>query len=75
VPKSYVLTLRWIMREPRPDDPEDGPEFSPDTVIRTAVHAAAVSAKPIRVVADGRLVGVVDRVQILTAIAGAEPDA
>ena len=75
VPKSYVLTLRWIMREARPDDPEDGPEFSPDTVIRTAVHAAAVSDKPIRVVADGRLLGVVDRVQILTAIAGAEPDA
>jgi glycine betaine/proline transport system ATP-binding protein len=41
-------------------------------VIRTAVHAAAATDKPIRVVADGRLLGVVDRVQILEAIAGPE---
>ncbi len=48
----------------------DGPEFPPDTVIRTAVHAAAATDKPIRVVDDGRLLGVVDRAQILDAIAG-----
>jgi len=70
VPKSHVLTLRWIMREPRPDDPASGPEFPPDTVIRTAVHVAAATEDPIRVVEDGRLLGVVDRAQILTAIAG-----
>ncbi len=74
VPKSYVLTLGWIMREVRPDDPHDGPEFPSSTVIRTAVHVAASTNRPIRVVDDGRLVGMVDRVQILAAIAGAEPD-
>jgi glycine betaine/proline transport system ATP-binding protein len=74
VPKSHVLTLQWIMREVRPDDPLDGPEFPPDTVIRTAVHVAAASERPIRVVDDGRLIGVVDRVQILTAIAGQDAD-
>ena len=72
VPKSHVLTLRWVMRDRRPDDALDGPEFTPDTVIRTAVHAAAATEKPIRVVDHGTLVGVVDRAQILTAIAGAE---
>ena len=72
VPKSHVLTLRWVMRDRRPDDAVDGPEFAPDTVIRTAVHAAAATEKPIRVVDHGQLVGVVDRAQILTAIAGAE---
>jgi glycine betaine/proline transport system ATP-binding protein len=70
VAKSHVLTLRWVMREPRPDDPADGPTFSPDTVIRSVIHAATSSDKPIRVVEGDRLVGVVDRVQILEAIAG-----
>jgi glycine betaine/proline transport system ATP-binding protein len=75
VPKSYVLTLGWIMREVRPDDPIDGPEFPPGAVIRSAVHAAAATDRPIRVVDDGQLVGMVDRLQILGAISGTEPDA
>ncbi|HEY0442591.1 MAG TPA: betaine/proline/choline family ABC transporter ATP-binding protein [Candidatus Limnocylindrales bacterium] len=70
VPKSHVLTLRWIMREPRPNDPLDGPEFPASAIIRTAIHAAAATPKPIRVVDGGRLVGVVDRAQILEAISG-----
>ena len=72
VVKSHVLTLRWVMREPRPDDPLDGPEFPPTAVSRTAVHAATSTDTPIRVVDGGRLLGVVDRADILTAIAGAE---
>jgi glycine betaine/proline transport system ATP-binding protein len=75
VPKSYVLTLGWIMREVRADDPLDGPEFPKSTIIRTAVHVAAATDRPIRVVDGGKLVGMVDRVQILAAIAGTEPDA
>ena len=75
VPKSYVLTLGWIKREVRETDPLDGPEFDASTVIRHAVHVAAETSKPIRVIHDGRLVGMVDRVQILGAIAGFEPDA
>ncbi len=74
VPKSHVLTLRWVMRDARPDDDLGGPEFPSTTVIRNAVHAAAASARPIRVVEGGQLVGVVDRVSILTAIAGGEED-
>ncbi len=75
VPKSHVLTLRWIMRAPRPDDPVDGPELPPDTVIRSAIHAAVGSDRPIRVVEDERLLGVVDRVQILSAVAGGDEPA
>jgi glycine betaine/proline transport system ATP-binding protein len=70
VPKANVLTLRWVMRDPLPDDDLDGPEFPSSTVIRNAVHAASASEKPIRVVDDGQLLGVVDRIQILEAIAG-----
>jgi glycine betaine/proline transport system ATP-binding protein len=75
VPKSHVLTLRWVMRPIRPDDPNDGPEFPPATVIRSAVHAAASTTKPIRVMEDGTLLGVVDRAQILSVIAGVEGEA
>jgi glycine betaine/proline transport system ATP-binding protein len=70
VAKSHVLTLRWIMRAPTPGDPVDGPEFPATTIIRDAIHAASSTDKPIRVVADGKLMGVVDRVQILESIAG-----
>jgi glycine betaine/proline transport system ATP-binding protein len=70
VPKSHVLTLRWIMRDPTQDDPLDGPEFPPTTIIRSALHVAASTEKPIRVVADGRLLGVVDQAQILSSVAG-----
>jgi glycine betaine/proline transport system ATP-binding protein len=74
VPKSHVLTLRWIMRDPRPEDPTDGPEFPSGAIIRTAIHAAAATERPIRCVDDGRLVGVVDRAQILTVMAGQDAD-
>jgi glycine betaine/proline transport system ATP-binding protein len=72
IPKSHVLTLRWVMRPATDADPSDGPEFPSTAVIRTAVHAAAATDKPIRVVDDGQLVGVVDRAAILETIAGAE---
>jgi glycine betaine/proline transport system ATP-binding protein len=72
IPKSHVLTLRWVMRDATPDDVLDGPVFAPDTVIRTAVHAVAASERPIRVMDDGKLVGVVDRAHVLEAIAGGD---
>jgi glycine betaine/proline transport system ATP-binding protein len=73
IPKSHVLTLRWVMRAPTADDPVDGPVFGPDTVIRSAVHAVVASEKPIRVVDGGELLGVVDRAHVLEAVAGDEP--
>ncbi len=70
VPKAHVLTLRWVMRDPTPEDAMDGPTFPIETVIRSVVHAATSTDKPIRVTDGGRVVGVVDRARILTAIAG-----
>ena len=71
VPKSHVLTLRWVMRAPQPSDPTDGPAFPATTVIRDCLHAAAGTEKPIRVLDGSQVVGVVDRAQILESIAGA----
>jgi glycine betaine/proline transport system ATP-binding protein len=73
IPKSHVLTLHWVMRPPTPADPVDGPAFRSDTIIRTVLHAAAATEKPIRVVDEGQLLGVVDRASILESIAG-EPE-
>ena len=73
VPKSHVLTLRWVMRPSQAGDPNDGPAFPPTTVIRDCLHAAAGTDKPIRVIEDGRVLGVVERAQILETIAGSAP--
>ncbi|HET9853379.1 MAG TPA: glycine betaine/L-proline ABC transporter ATP-binding protein [Candidatus Limnocylindrales bacterium] len=70
VPKSNVLTLRWVMRPPRLDDPVDGPAFPATTIIRDCLHAAAGTEKPIRVLDGDALIGVVERAQILESIAG-----
>lgn len=70
VPKSHVLTLRWIMRPVAEGDALDGPEFPAGTIIRDSLRAATATDKPLRVVADGQLLGVVDREHILGAMAG-----
>ena len=69
VPRSHVLTLRWIMRPLEPTDPTDGPEFDASSVIRNCLEVAASTDKPIRVTQDGKLLGVVDRARILAAVA------
>jgi glycine betaine/proline transport system ATP-binding protein len=69
VPRSHVLTLRWIMRPIEATDPTDGPEFDASSVIRTCLEVAASTDKPIRVTQDGKLLGVVDRSRILAAVA------
>ncbi|NRQ40052.1 glycine betaine/L-proline ABC transporter ATP-binding protein [Nonomuraea sp. NN258] len=71
VPRGDVLTLRWISREPEPGERLDGPTLPADTVIRDAIPATTASAQPIRVVDGDDLVGVVDRVDILNAMAAA----
>ncbi|MFO1539950.1 MAG: glycine betaine/L-proline ABC transporter ATP-binding protein [Chloroflexota bacterium] len=71
VPRSHVLTLRWVMTPLAPGaDAGDGPLFGGDTVIRDALSAAAASPAPIRVTDGARVVGTVDRGAILGLIAG-----
>jgi glycine betaine/proline transport system ATP-binding protein len=69
IPRSHVLTLRWIMREPQPGE-EDGPRLDVRTTVRRAVPVIAGVDRPVCAVEDGRVVGVVDREAVLTAIAG-----
>jgi glycine betaine/proline transport system ATP-binding protein len=69
IPRSHVLTLRFVMRDPRPDDPLDGPELGPDVIIREAVRAVLAAEKPVRVVQDAQLLGLVGHEEILAVIA------
>jgi glycine betaine/proline transport system ATP-binding protein len=75
IPKSHVLTLRWIMRDPRPDDDLGGPELGPDVVVRNAAQAVLAAEKPVRVCRDGALLGVVGDEEILAVIAGTDSGA
>jgi glycine betaine/proline transport system ATP-binding protein len=69
VNRSHVLTLRWIMRDPRPGDPLDGPMLTQDTLVHEATRVVLDSDKPIRVVEDGKLLGLVGNEEILGVIA------
>jgi len=69
IPRSHVLTLRWIMRDARAGE-EDGPKLDVATTVRNAVPVIASSERPCCAVDGGRIVGVVDKDAVLTAIAG-----
>ena len=47
IPRSTVLTLRWIMRDPAPDEKLDGPRLDVATTVRRAVPVLAASEKPV----------------------------
>lgn len=73
VPRSHVLTLRWVMRDPRPDDPVDGPVMKADTIVRQAAKAALASDHPVRVVDENdQVVGIVDDDAILRVVVAEE---
>ncbi|MCU7727837.1 glycine betaine/L-proline ABC transporter ATP-binding protein [Actinoplanes sp. KI2] len=71
IPRSQVLTLRWIMRPPGSDEPLDGPELSPDLVVIEAARPVLDAGKPVKIVEDGKLLGVVTGDDIFAVLAGA----
>jgi glycine betaine/proline transport system ATP-binding protein len=73
IPRTHVLTLRWIMRDPQPGEANQGPELPVGTTMQNAVPLVASTDQPVRAVQDGKVVGIVDREAILRAIAE-EPD-
>jgi glycine betaine/proline transport system ATP-binding protein len=69
IPRSHVLTLRWIMRDPKPGE-ETGPRLDVGTTVRDAVSVIAGNERPVCAVEGDRVVGVVDKDAVLQAIAG-----
>jgi glycine betaine/proline transport system ATP-binding protein len=68
VPRSHVLTLRWVLRPARDSDRLDGPELGPDLIVRDAVGVVLRAHGPVKVVERGELLGVVDSEAILRVI-------
>jgi len=68
VPRSHVLTLRWLARPVTDADPLDGPELGPDVIARDAARVVLSSSAPVRVVRDGQLLGLVDEDAMLRVI-------
>ena len=75
VPRSHVLTLKWVMRPPRPGDSMDGPTMSSDTIVRKAAQAVLASEHPVRVVENGEVIGIVDDEEILRVVVAEEDHA
>ena len=71
VPKSHVLTLKWVMREPD-GEVADGPALPADLVVRDAARVVLDHHGPCRVVEGERLVGVVDDEDILRVVVAEE---
>jgi glycine betaine/proline transport system ATP-binding protein len=69
IPRSHVLTLRWIMREPGPEDRTDGPKLDVTTTMRKALPVMAETDLPVCCMENGRMIGIVDRDAVLRAIA------
>ncbi|MER8006998.1 glycine betaine/L-proline ABC transporter ATP-binding protein [Streptomyces sp. NPDC094149] len=72
VPRGEVLTLRWIMRPPADGDELDGPELGPDVVVKEATRTVLAAHKPVKVVENGKLLGIVGDEEILSVVAGQE---
>ena len=68
VPKSHVLTLKWVMRPPDHDLAADGPVLQSNQIVRDAARIVLDHRGPCRVFDGDELVGVVDDEDILRVV-------
>jgi glycine betaine/proline transport system ATP-binding protein len=72
VPKSHVLTLRWVMREAGMAEADGAPTLPADTIVREAARAVLAADGPVRVVDGDKVVGIVDDEDILRVVVAEE---
>jgi glycine betaine/proline transport system ATP-binding protein len=68
VPKSHVLTLRWVMRPCADGEAAGSPTLPASTIVREAARTVLATRGPVRVVDGERVVGVVDDEDILRVV-------
>ncbi len=68
VPKSHVLTLRWVMRPVDDTVPADAPVLQQDVVVREAARAVLANQGAVRVADGDQIVGMVDDEDILKVV-------
>ena len=71
VPRSHVLTLKWVMHEPN-GDAGDGPVLQADQIVKDAARVVLDHHGPCRVMDGDKLVGVVDDEDILRVVVAEE---
>jgi glycine betaine/proline transport system ATP-binding protein len=71
VPRSHVLTLKWVMHEPN-GDALNGPMLQSDQIVRDAARVVLDHQGPCRVMEGDKLVGVVDDEDILRVVVAEE---
>ena len=73
VPRSHVLTLKWVMREPKSaDEGSDGPILQSSQIVRDAARVVLDHHGACRVVDGDKVVGVVDDEDILRVVVAEE---
>ena len=73
MPKSHVLTLKWVMRAPEPaTSPATARCCQSDQIVRDAARVVLDHHGPCRVVDGDKLVGVVDDEDILRVVVAEE---
>ncbi|HEY5421122.1 MAG TPA: ATP-binding cassette domain-containing protein, partial [Marmoricola sp.] len=73
VPKSHVLTLKWVMREAKPGEVDaTSPALQSNQIVRDAARVVLDHQGPCRVVDGDEVVGVVDDEDILRVVVAEE---
>jgi glycine betaine/proline transport system ATP-binding protein len=72
VPRSHVLTLRWVKRDPHEGESLEGPVMQADEVVRDAARRVLDSDGPVRVYDHDEFIGVVDDEDILRVVVAEE---
>ena len=72
VPKSHVLTLRYVKRQPRDGDSLDGPIMQADEIVRDAARKVLESQDVVRVYDGEEFLGVVGDEDILRVVVAEE---
>ena len=72
VPKSHVLTLRWVMRPAQPGESDSGPALQANRIVKDAAREVLAAHGPARVFDGDKLVGVVDDEEILRVVVAEE---
>jgi len=72
VPKSHVLTLRWVMRPVDDSLPSDAPVLQSDVIVREAARVVLAHHGPVQVAEGEHIIGMVDDEDILRVVVAEE---
>ncbi len=72
VPRSHVLTLRYVCRRPEGGDPGRGPALQADEVVRDAARQVLAAQDPVRVFDGETFLGIVEDEDILRVVVAEE---